>query len=240
MKKKNKILLYFRIIGGITAILWAVYSNIANIFDLPTFGDWRWGLLFGNLAFFIFVFWHILTLETTISNLKNLTSPEVKLYLQHYTPNPNAEGDRWIGVRIINKSGVRSIERCKARLYQITNLSSDIPYHLNGQLPSDLHWSDNNRPDDSGFVTIPREGEVSLDIARSRSNYQEGYFTLSRGDGFLYFPSGEYSVIFRIDGVIRVFENGNENTVDIPPQDYIAKVILEGGHDIRIDDIRKL
>jgi len=238
--KKEKILLSIRIIGAIVAISWTVYSNIANIFDLPTFGDWRWGLLFGILVFIALVFWHILTLEKTITKLHNLISPEIKLFLQPYLPNPNAEGDRWVGVRIINNSGVRSIERCKVRLYQVSNVTNDEAYLQNTQLPSDLHWSDNNRPDDSGFVNIPREGEVSLDIARSRSNYQEGYFALARGDGFLYFPSGEYSVIFRIDGIVRIVQNGIENTVDIPPQDYTAKVTLEGGKSIKIGDIRKL
>ena len=102
--------------------------------------------------------------EQIIDEQGKKISPTVKLELTQYRPEAGDNGVRWAGVYIQNKSGIHSIEQCKAKLLSFTPEVRGI-----NNLPSDLMWSDNNRPDSNGFLVIPRDGKVSLDVAVSAS-----------------------------------------------------------------------
>ncbi len=164
--------------------------------------------------------------ENTIQKQKNQIYPRAKFELSPYHPEAGDNGVRWAGVYIQNKSGARSIKQCKVKLL------SFIP-EIRGvnNLPSDLMWSDNNRPDANGFLIIPRDGTVTLDIVVSYENYSGGTVTLRRGANVIIFSPGIYTIEFQIDGII-----GNS---DIVPQKFSANIVLELGKDIRLEEIKQ-
>lgn len=167
-------------------------------------------------------------------------SPIVDFKLKPFLPRPNADGDRWVGVQIHNKSGNKAIEKCKVKLYGITKISENGEFDDGGELPSYLLWSANESPDSNGFLKISGNGVATINIARSKEHYQAGWFTLSRGDNFLYFPSGKYLIRFRIEGAINNYENGIERPIEIPERYYIAELILDAGKNLWIEDNIKI
>jgi len=155
-----------------------------------------------------------------------LINPKVKLEFSPYHPEGGENGVRWAGVYIHNLSGVQAIQQCKAQL-----LSFEPNVRGVNNLPSDLMWSDNNRPDSSGFLKIDRDGTAILYVVVSYENYSGGTVTLRRGGGIIVFPPGTYTITFKINGTI--------NSNDFDPQIYSASIILEQGKDIRIENISK-
>ena len=155
-------------------------------------------------------------LEVTINELIN---PKIDVRLSEFRPNV-----MMVGVKIEN-NGKSAIERCKVDL---TDIDPDVEGM--GNLPSELHWSDNNQPDENGFLTIPRGQEKSLDIASASDFYAAGEFKLRRGRSPIKFQPGTYSIKLSI--------SGKSNSVDVPAQIYSAKIILEEDKDIRIEDVQ--
>ncbi len=165
--------------------------------------------------------------ENTIQRQKNQIYPKAQFELSPYHPEAGDNGVRWAGVYIQNKSGARSIKQCKVKLLSFVPEVRGV-----NNLPSDLMWSDNNRPDTNGFLIISRDGTVTLDIVVSYENYSGGTVTLRRGASVIIFSPGIYTIEFQIDGII------GDN--DIVPQKFSANIVLEQGKDIRIEDIQHI
>ena len=47
-------------------------------------------------------------------------------------------------------------------------------------------------------------------------------------------------IVFRIDGTMHISKDGIEETIDIPPQQYSAKIVLTAGFDLSIEDIKSI
>ena len=156
----------------------------------------------------------------------NTIHPKVNLELSPYHPEAGDNGVRWAGIYIQNRSGIQAIQQCKVQLISFYPKVRGVD-----NLPSDLMWSDNNRPDPNGFLKIDRDGTAILDIVVSYENYSGGTVTLRRGGGIVIFPPGVFAITFKINGTI--------NSNDFDPQIYSANIVLEQGKDIRIENISK-
>jgi len=118
-----------------------------------------------------------------------------------------------------------AIEKCKSQLLSITPSINNT-----NNLPSELNWSANNPPDENGFQLIVRGKIVSLDVVRSFQNYEAGSITLRNEGAMMVFSPGTYSIVFNIEGFI--------NSNFMLGQRYSANIILEKGHDIRLENIK--
>lgn len=157
---------------------------------------------------------------------EELIYPKVNLELSPYHPEAGDNGVRWAGIYIQNRSGIQAIQQCKVQLISFYPKVRGVD-----NLPSDLMWSDNNRPDSNGFLKIDRDGTAILDIVVSYENYSGGTVTLRRGGGIVIFQPGVFAITFKINGTI--------NSNDFDPQIYSANIVLEQGKDIRIENISK-
>lgn len=157
--------------------------------------------------------------EAEIAGLKRQLEPVIRIELDKFEPSPVL-----VGVKIRN-NGIYSLEKCQVVLLE------DVNPRVHGaeKLPAELHWSTNN-PDQNGFVEIPRGQIKVLDIAETKQDFSRGNFTLRRRDDPVKFDPGEYSIKLSI--------SGKSNGTDFPAQIYTARIILDKGLRISIEDIK--
>jgi hypothetical protein len=158
--------------------------------------------------------------ETELADLKSQLEPGISIVLDKFEPSTGL-----VGVKIHN-AGTHSLERCQVVLLE------DVNPRVHGaeKLPAELHWSTNN-PDQNGFVEIPRGQTKVLDIAEAKQDFSRGNFTLRRRDNPVKFDPGQYSIKFAI--------SGKSKGTDLPAQIYTARIILDKGLRISIEDIRQ-
>lgn len=177
-----------------------------------------------------------------IEFLEQQTSPiSVQFELSSSRPKENPQGDSLVEIRIINKSNIHVIEKCKVELSEVLDLVPDqIPHYFSDHrvsLPADLEWNSIEHPDTDGCITLFCGGEATINIARSKEQYHAGYFNVVNGGDLYYFQAGQFKMIFRIDGFVRTIVNGTECLKAIEPQKFSAIIEMRPTVDLTIRDI---
>jgi hypothetical protein len=162
-----------------------------------------------------------------VNRLGKMINPDVRFGLSEYRPNVRKPGDsRMVGVTIENL-GVNEIKDC------IVNLDSiELESYGTSHLPMTLHWSNDNSPASNGRLDIKPGQKVHLDIAYSKADYHSGEIKFASRKHLIAFMPGGYSTMFSI--------YGNSESNSYSKQRYSAKIVLEEGKDIRIENINTM